>query len=449
MTDVIEHFLQRLHHPMLASIDMSLERMLRLLAVLGMPQKRLPPVIHVAGTNGKGSLIIYIQSILEAAGYRVHRYTSPHLVRFRERIIVQGKELDDLTLQKILMHVAGLLPQYPATFFEATTAAAFLAYSEHPADVLLLETGMGGRLDATNVITKPLLTAITPISMDHTEYLGTTLAAIAGEKAGIIKKTVPCVVGRQDAVAAEVIAKKAAELSAPLFRLGQEWNVEGNLYSSTNRGDAGRGAMDAQSGQNYAPTLTLPLMGREIKLSPSLAGTHQIDNAATAVACLEQLPQYKISDAHIAEGLANAVWPARLQRLSDGKLQKLLPNADLWLDGGHNAQGGEILGNWLASQRDKEIYLVCGMIKGKDTAAFLRTGAPHVKALYAVAIEGESTSQMPEAVAKAASGLGIEAHVAPSVQNALQTIAQRAKTPSIVCICGSLYLAGRVLADNE
>src|SRR5277367_54307 len=188
MVDVVESFLNRLHHPALASVDLSLDRMYRFLSMLGSPHKRLPPVIHVAGTNGKGSLIAYLQAIFEAAGYKVHRYTSPHLVHFHERIVLAGREIENAYLETILRHVSALLPTQPATFFEATTAAAFLAFSERPADILLMETGMGGRLDATNVIEKPLLTAITPVSYDHMEYLGNTLTAIAGEKAGIMRK---------------------------------------------------------------------------------------------------------------------------------------------------------------------------------------------------------------------------------------------------------------------
>ena len=419
MAHPIEQILQRLHHPVMERIDLTLDRMLRLLAMLGSPQKRIPPVIHVAGTNGKGSLLIYLQGMLQAAGYRVLRYTSPHLVHFRERIILQGQEIDNAYLETVLKHVASVLPAQPATFFEATTAAAFLAFAERPADVLLLETGMGGRLDATNVIAKPLLTAITPISFDHTEYLGTTLAAIAGEKAGIIKRGVPCVVGRQEEEAAQVIAKKAAALDAPLFRLGHEWQVAGNEYRSSQR------------------TLTLV---------PSLAGKHQLDNAATAIACLEQLPQFTVSDEHIAQGLASAVWPARLQELEGAYAALLPPGVGLWLDGGHNPQGGQILGEWLAGRNGGDAYLICGMIKGKDMKAFLAPLAAHTQMLFGVAIPDENTSQPAASIVKTAAALGMQAQEAASVENALQTIAARAKTQDIVCICGSLYLAGKVLA---
>jgi len=422
MADPIELFLNRLHHPSLAQIDLKLDRMQRLLSMLGNPQRRLPPIIHVAGTNGKGSLIAYLKAIFEAAGLRVHVYTSPHLVEFRERILLSGKMIENAQIQQLASHLARMLEQQPATFFEATTALGFLAFAQKPADILLLEVGVGGRLDATNVIEKPILTAITPIAMDHMEYLGETLELIAGEKAGIIKNNTPCVVGRQAPEAAEVLAKKAAELNAPLIRMGAEWSVENHHYISATK---------------------------NIPLNPSLAGEHQFDNAATAIACIEALPQFGITDAQIAQGLASAVWPARLQKLTSGKYVGMLPaGTPLWLDGGHNPQGGEVLGNWLAAQTNVEKYLICGMIQGKDSKGFLSPIAPHATTLYAIDIPEESTSQKAAAIATSALELGLEAHPAASLEIALQTIASRAKTPYIVCICGSLYLAGKVLAAN-
>jgi dihydrofolate synthase / folylpolyglutamate synthase len=422
MVDPVEAFLNKLHHPMLASIDLSLDRMHRLLGLLGNPQKRLPPVLHVAGTNGKGSLLADLKAILEAGGYRVHRYTSPHLAHFRERIVLAGREIENAYLANIVKHLASVLPSQPATFFEATTAIAFLAFAEHKADILLLETGMGGRLDATNVIEKPLLTAITPISFDHGEYLGTTLTAIAGEKAGIVKRGVPCVVGRQEAEARAVIEAKAAALAAPLYRLREEWNW---------RRENGNAIYQSQK--------------RTVEFKPSLAGEYQYDNAATAIACLDQMPQFALSDAHIREGLAHVQWPARLQRLTGHHASFLPSGMELWLDGGHNPQGGQVLADWLKPQ-NKDVYLVCGMLKGKDMSAYLKPLAAQARSLYAVAIPDEANSQSASAVESAARALGIEAVAAPSVENALQTIARHAKTPSIICICGSLYLAGKVLA---
>jgi len=424
MSAVIEAFLKRLQHPLIAGIDLSLDRMVRLLSLLGNPQKRLPPVIHVAGTNGKGSLVVYLHHILEAAGYRVHRYTSPHLVHFNERILLQGKPIENAAIEKLFRHISPTLQQQQATFFEAVTAAAFVAFSEKPADVLLLETGLGGRLDATNVIEKPVATAITPISMDHTEYLGDTLAKITSEKVGIIKRGVPCVVGRQLPEVAKLIEEAAAKMDAPLFMLGRDWDVENRHYVS---GDS------------------------KIALNPALAGEHQYDNAATAVAVLSLLSQFKIKDEHVRIGLANAVWPARLQHLTDHPYSKFLPDGmELYLDGGHNPQGGEVLGKWLAQQSPhKKIYLVCGMIKGKDIKQFMAPLAPYVEMLCAVTIVNESNTQPASAITQAAVELGIQAQASESVEKALQTIAAHVKTngnqPSVTCICGSLYLAGRVL----
>jgi dihydrofolate synthase/folylpolyglutamate synthase len=423
MADNIEAFLARLHHPVLAQIDLSLDRIHRLLAMLGSPHKRLPPVIHIAGTNGKGSLIANLQSIFTAGGYRVHCYTSPHLVHFRERIVLAGKEIDNAYLETILKHVASALASQQATFFEATTAAAFLAFAEKPADILLLETGMGGRLDATNVIEKPLLTAITPISLDHIEYLGNSIEAIAGEKAGILKRGVACVVGRQSPEAIGVIEAKAAMLAAPLFRLGKEWDV--------------------------APDGAYRCSDRRVAFTPALAGGFQYDNAAAAIACIDQLPQFSIDDESIRRGIASAVWPARLQRLQQGVFADILPpGIELWLDGGHNPQGGEMLAAWMKTQ-DKPVHLICGMIKGKDMKAFLALLAPYAASLQAIAIPGESNSQPALALAEAARSLSIDATASSSLESALKNLLESAKTPSILCICGSLYLAGKVLAANQ
>lgn len=418
--DPIENFLNSLHHPMLASIDLSLDRMHRLLAMLGNPHRRLPPVIHVAGTNGKGSLLANLQSILQAAGYKVHKYTSPHLVCFRERIVLCGQEIDDAYVVNIVKHVAAQLQAQPATFFEATTAAAFIAFAEKPADILLLETGMGGRLDATNILEKPILTAITPIAFDHTEYLGKTLMAIAGEKAGIIKRDVPCVIGKQEPEALSILKQKASEKNAPLYRVGYEWQHTHGEYISSKR---------------------------RMRFSPVLPGDFQYDNTATALACLDMLPQFNVSDAQVTEGVAKAEWPARLQHITSGPLTELVAGHQLWLDGGHNPQGGQVLGAWMAAQK-QDIYLVCGMMKGKDAKAYLQHLAPYAKRLYTVAIPEESGSHSTSSLAAQACAVGIATQEAASLEKALQTIAGSAKNPSIVCICGSLYLAGYVLHIN-
>jgi dihydrofolate synthase/folylpolyglutamate synthase len=347
MTSDIDSLLLRFYHPALKTIDPGLERVERFLKLIGSPQDRLPPVIHVAGTNGKGSLIAYLQAIFEAAGYSVHRYTSPHLVSFNERIVLNGKLVEDDYLRDLLARVERHIDDQPVTFFEATTAAAFLAFAEHPADVLLLETGMGGRLDATNMVAKPILTAITPVSSDHCSFLGDTVSAIAGEKAGIIKHGVACVTGRQQTEAANVIAEQAEALDAPLYRFDREWQL---LWEN--------GQAIYQSPE------------RNMSINPALAGRHQYDNAATAVACIDRLPQFSITDSHIKQGLQNAEWPGRLQHMVKGRLPRLLPpGIELWLDGGHNPQGAEVLAQWLEDRDIKETYVICGMVKGKDTGA--------------------------------------------------------------------------------
>ena len=415
----VEAFLNRLHHPALASIDLSLDRMRRLLAMLGSPHKRLPPVIHVAGTNGKGSLLANLKAIFEAAGYKVHRYTSPHLVHFRERIVLAGKEIDDAHLMRLLNHVAPLLAQQPVTFFEATTALAFLAFAEQKADVLLLETGMGGRLDATNVVEKPILTAITPIAMDHMEFLGNSIEKIAAEKAGIMKAGVPCVIGRQTPEAMQVFEAKAHALQLPLYRLGQEWQHTHGGYRS--------------------PT-------RQISFAPKLEGDYQWDNAATAIACLDMLPQFSISEAQIATGLANVHWPARLQRLH---MPQLPAHVELWLDGGHNAQGGQVLAEWLAKDKERNIFLICGMVKGKDAKSFLAPAQPHVQRFWSIPIPAEPNTQAADVLAQTAANLGFTAQPAESLEKALQLALSHATKPTKIVICGSLYLAGKVLAAME
>lgn len=412
----VEQFLSRLHHPSLAQIDLSLDRMQRLLAMLGSPHKRLPPVIHVAGTNGKGSLLANLRAIFEAAGYKVHRYTSPHLVHFRERIVLAGEEISDEHLMRLLGHAAPILQQQPATFFEATTALAFLAFAEKKADVLLLETGMGGRLDATNVIEKPILAAITPISFDHMEFLGNTIPKIAAEKAGIIKQGAPCVIGRQQADALQVFERVAAEKQSTLYRMNHEWSHQEGIYRSPQR---------------------------TLAFKPSLVGDYQVDNAATALACIDLLTQFSITDKQITEGLSHVVWPARLQRLSHPQLSD---HTQLWLDGGHNAQGGQVLAHWLAKDQTHDHYLICGMMRGKDAQAFLAPAQPFTKALWTIAIPTEPNTQAPEQLAQTARALGFEAEPAENLEKALQAAIGRATKPTRIVICGSLYLAGKVLA---
>lgn len=403
-------------------IDLSLDRLRRLLDALGNPERRLPPVIHVAGTNGKGSLVAYLRAMHEAAGKTVHVYTSPHLVRFHERIRVAGKLIAEDALSDLLERCEALNEGHNITFFEATTAAAFLAFAETPADVLLLEVGLGGRLDATNVIERPLLTAITPVSLDHQQFLGDTVELIAAEKAGIIKQGVPCIVGPQGAAAAGVIAAEAGKLGAPLVRHGHEWTVAPT--PSGFRWDGPGGALD------------LP--------RPALPGRHQIENAGSAVACARTLGT--IDDAAIAAGITRVEWPARLQRLTRGPLVEMLsPGAELWLDGGHNPAAGEILAAHFASGQDRPLHLIAGMLNTKDATGFFRPLQGIATDVQTVAIPEEANSLAPDVLAGFARDAGLTATVAPSVEAAMAALPPG---PSRVLICGSLYLAGTILSEN-
>ena len=421
--------LARLHqlHPKV--IDLSLGRVLRLLAKLGRPQDRLPPVIHVAGTNGKGSVIAYLRAVFEAAGMAAHVYTSPHLVRFNERIRLAGRQIADAELVALFEECERANGGDVITFFEITTAAAMLGFSRAPADVLLLETGLGGRFDATNVVERPAMTVITPVSMDHMDFLGDTIRQIAAEKGAIQKQGVPSVVGPQLGQASKVILRQAEEAGAPSFAYGRDWRIraqgEGFHYRSV------RVALD------------LP--------APGLAGRHQIYNAGTAVACIEQLKQFEISDTAIREGLPAAEWPARMQPLTEGPLGALLPkNWELWLDGGHNPGAGAALAETVSRWKDKPLHLVVGMMRRKPAQNFLRPIAPWVKSLRGVAIPGHEECYSGGELAEAALEVEIPAaKAARDVESAIADILRAERKPARVLICGSLYLAGAVLARNE
>ena len=398
----------------------------RLLAALGHPERRLPPVIHVAGTNGKGSTVATLRACLEAAGYRVHVYTSPHLVRFNERIRVAGSLIDEEPLAALLEECERVNGETPITFFEITTAAAFLAFARHPADATLLEVGLGGRFDATNVIDRPAATVLTPISLDHQRFLGNTVGEIAFEKAGILKPGVAAVVGPQPDDAAAVIAKRAGEVGATLYRHGSDWRAEPSAGGLRYEGKRWR--------------LDLP--------APSLLGRHQFDNAGAAIAALESLPQFELDAAALAKGLRHIEWPARLQHLTHGPLVSLLkPGNELWLDGGHNQAGGEVLALQAAQWRDQPLHLVFGMLSSHDAEGFLRALAPYAQSLGTVAIPGEAASRTAEDSAAAGRAAGFDAKVFASVHDATAAAA-RQPAPSRILICGSLYLAGHVLREN-
>lgn len=408
-------------------IDLSLERIARLLADLGHPERALPPVVHVAGTNGKGSLIAVLRAILEAQGLRVHVYTSPHLVQFSERIVVSGEEVGEDALVALLEECDLVNAGRPITFFEITTAAAFLAFSRAEADLTLLETGLGGRLDATNLVERPLLTAITPVSLDHRSFLGSTVREIAGEKAGILKAGVPCVVSAQPADAAAVIAARAAALGAPLLRQAHEWSV--------------RPEADGVVYESAGETIRLP--------RPRLEGRHQIDNAGAAVACARALAGIDIDAGSLARGVAAAAWPARLQPLTGGRLRALLPpDWELWLDGGHNAAAGAALAVQAHAWRDRPLYVVFGMLDSKDPVGFLMPMAPYIERLVAVEIPGEPGSMSARMGIEAGEVVGLNADAATTIEGALTALARDAGGPARVLICGSLHLAGAVLAAN-
>ncbi len=429
MSDAILERLTKLHPKL---IDLGLERIERLLAQLGNPHKKLPPIVHVAGTNGKGSLVAYLRAMAEAAGYRCHVYTSPHLVRFNERIRVAGKLIDDDTLNEVLIECEEVNAGQPITFFEITTVAAYLAFTRIPADLTILEVGMGGRRDTTNVV-QSMLSAITPIGYDHTQFLGDTLQSIAGEKAGILKHAVPAVIGRQRPESLAVIEAEAATLNVPLFRMGREWQVS-----------------SAPSGFRYeSDLLNLDLP------TPALVGAHQIDNAATAMACVERLraARFEIDDAAVRKGLAAVEWPARLQKLTRGPLPEALPpGCELWLDGGHNEDCGMALarmaGDWAREPGALPLYLIFGMLTTKDAAGFLRPLARHARAARAVPMpEGHSAYTPQDACAKAAE-VGLDCLPANDIGAALEDLLATQPAPMRILICGSLYLAGAVLARN-
>lgn len=403
-------------------IDLTLDRVHRLLAALGHPERQLPPVIHIAGTNGKGSTQAMIRAGLEASGDAVHAYTSPHLARFHERIRIAGQLISEPALTALLDECVAKNGRDEITFFEITTCAAFLAFARTPADWTLLEVGLGGRLDATNVVDHPRLTIITPVSIDHQQYLGETLPEIAGEKAGIIKRGVPVIVGPQSPEGLEVIEARAARLGAPLLAYGQHWHCFE---------DRGRMVFQDENG-----LLDLPL--------PNLPGPHQIQNAGAALMALRTLGK---DDAACEAAVTHADWPARMQRLRHGPLTDSAPKIELWLDGGHNPAGGEAVAATLARMPARETWAICGMLNTKDVAGYMRPLASNLRELIAVEIPGEKNTLPAEATRDAASRAGIPASTAPSVAEALARIASHSPEARVL-ICGSLYLAGTILREN-
>jgi len=411
-------------------IDLVLDRVWRLLARLDHPERALPPVIHVAGTNGKGSVVAMMRAMLEAAGLRVHVYTSPHLVRFAERIRLAGRLIDEDALSDLLKDCEQVNGPDPITFFEITTCAALLAFSRMPADVVLLETGLGGRLDATNVVDRPVLTGITPIAMDHEQYLGDALEKIAFEKAGILKPGVPCVAASQAANAAGVLRARAEAVGAPLDLGGDDWTWR-----------------DSPEGGFVLDGTTWP--------APPLAGAHQRANAAQAVRMVQALPSgLRPDDEAIRRGLASVSWPARMQPLPSGPLAACLPPGwSLWLDGGHNPAAGAALADAIDTWTPAPLHLIVGMLETKDAGGFLAPLMARAEQVATVPVPDTQAGLTPEALAEVARACGARRlSVCPSVPAALETLTASAGTQSPaagrVLICGSLYLAGAVLALN-
>lgn len=418
-SDVILDRMMALHPKI---IDLTLDRVWRLLAALDNPQTKLPPVIHIAGTNGKGSTQAMIRAGLEGAGRTVHAYTSPHLARFHERIRLAGELISEPALTAVLDECYAANDGENITYFEITTCAALLAFARAQADFTLLEVGLGGRLDATNVIERPAVTVITPVSIDHEQFLGDTLGKIAAEKAGIIKPGVPCIVGPQQDEALEVIEYTAARLGAPLLVHGQHWHVHE---------ENGRLVYQDETGLR-----DLPL--------PNLLGAHQIQNAGAALAVLRHL---NMGDEAYEAAVTRAEWPARMQRLKTGPLVKAAPQAELWLDGGHNAAAGQALAEVLAKLPERPTHMICGMLNTKDVTGYLAPLAAQAASLTAVSIPGEQNTLPAQDTAAAAEKVNLTASTAPSVTEALQMITSKDPQARIL-ICGSLYLAGNILREN-
>lgn len=421
-------------HPKL--IDLSLDRVWQLLADLGNPQDSLPPVVHVAGTNGKGSVVAFLRSMMEAAGYRVHVYTSPHLVRFNERIRLAGADIDDELLADLLEEVEQVNGDRPITFFEVTTCAAFLAFSRVPADLVILETGLGGRLDATNVIKRPAVTVITQIAKDHEQFLGGHIEAIAAEKSHIIKAGVPCVVAKQERKAGQIVELRSLEVGAPTDVEGKDFHVRAAVSGDLTY-------------QGRAVTWHLP--------PPGLIGAHQLRNAGLALAAAERLSEtFDLSESALGLGLKSARWPARMQHLTRGPLVDLLPEGwELWLDGAHNPAAGKMLATFIRGWKDMPLDMVMGMMGPKDADGFFKPLGPRIHRLRTVPVPDAETGsgKAPEDVAEAARRQFVrDAAPAEDVDSALRgLIAQAAEQgdgPRRVLICGSLYLAGSILSAN-
>jgi len=417
--------------------DLSLDRVTRLLDRLGNPQDHLPPVIHIAGTNGKGSAAAFSRALLEASGRLVHVHTSPHLVNWHERYRLAhaggGRLVEDAVLAEALMRVAEANQDQPITVFEILTAVTFVLFSEHPADAAIIEVGLGGRFDATNVIKRPAVSVIMPVSMDHEAYLGDRVELIAAEKAGIIKRGVPVIIGAQETEAAQMVLIDTADrLDAPSLIYGQDF-----LAFEEN----GRMVYQDDDGlMDLTP--------------PRLPGRHQYANAAAAIAAVKAAG-FELSHRAADRAMTSVEWPGRMQRLQNGALSALAPQgAEIWVDGGHNPGAGIVVAEAIAEQEERvarPLFLVCGMISTKDQTGFFRAFHGMARHVYTVPVSFSDASVPPAELAVRASEAGLSAEPVASVANALQLLRDTwidGETPPRILICGSLYLAGAVLAEN-
>lgn len=413
--------------------DFSLDRIKSFLNKLGNPEKKIPPIIHIAGTNGKGSTLSFIRYIMQAAGYKVHTYTSPHLVNFNERIVVAGNNIDDSELHNLLEECRIAVAEQPITLFEAATTAAFLAFSRHKADITLVEVGLGGRLDATNVIDNPILTIITSIALDHTEYLGPTIETIAGEKAGIMKPNVPCVIAPQEKSIMNTLEHHAINKKSPLYRGGLEWNCEK---------------------QNNKMVFQSTIQSIEFSL-PSLKGDHQIINAGNAIAACSILSGkygFNIGEEDIASGLQSTYWPARLESIKEGNLISLLPKDwQLFLDGAHNNDGARVLARWIKDNFAEGVYMIFGVTRNRNVAEFLEHLKPYIKLLCAVCVKSEPKATSTDLIREGANNIGVNAIECESIGDAISNHILKASIQNVktILICGSLFLARDLSMENN
>ena len=428
-------------------IDLKIDRMLEILERLGNPHLKIPPVIHVAGTNGKGSTVSYMTSILRQAGYKVHNFTSPHLIEFNERIVLDGTQISDAHTNQVIERVRIAAESKPIqsdgnvglTLFEATTAAAFLAFSEVPADFLVLEVGMGGRLDATNVVKNTIISIITPVDIDHAEFLGETITEIAHEKAGIMRCGIPCVIGKQTTEGMRVLEFHASSLQSPVFRYDKDYGSE-----QIDNGNFDYFHINHENNEKF---------NRQTYPNPSLIGPHQIENVSMSIAAIELLVKYGYCQVYyedICHAITHTYWPARFEPITSGKIVKMVPKDwEIYLDGAHNPHGATALSRWALTRTDKPIYFIFGTTRGKDIVGYLEVIKPVAKFVCGICVNHETNAQRGTEISDAAEKLNIPTKPFDFLPNAIKYIVEIGKSPAIIIICGSLYLAADVMKINK